>query len=170
MGKPCVCKCGGETKGGSFLPGHDAKHKSNLIKEALAGGNPEAEQELHDRGWYRFLEKSREVAARPPSEPRRKTKTEESAEGGGAIARLLVLKAAAKVLKATGQYARSSGNRIELAAENLEGILTLTLPDLDRSRFGDIDPEMSQAEYFDWTEQEAEAVAEFLRLQPDPVV
>jgi hypothetical protein len=165
MGEPrkCICGCGGLTKGGSFLPGHDARYKSHLVKEALAGGNPEAEEILRQRGWTKFLDKAREVAERPKAEPRR-TKTEES-EGQGSIKRLLVLKAAAKVLRATDQYARSSGaRRIELVASNLEGILTLTLPDLDRSRLKDTDLEMSQADYFDWTEGEAQAVAEFLRL------
>ena len=51
--RECACGCGGMTKGGRFLPGHDAKHKGNLIRTvrekgpgALAAG-----QELVKRGW-----------------------------------------------------------------------------------------------------------------------
>lgn len=29
----CRCECGGLTKGGKFLPGHDARHASNLVAE-----------------------------------------------------------------------------------------------------------------------------------------
>lgn len=45
----CIC-CGAVTKGGSFLPGHDAKYKSALRKLAK-GGNAGAQQTLVDRGW-----------------------------------------------------------------------------------------------------------------------
>lgn len=45
----CVC-CSGPTKGGSFLPGHDAKYKSVLRKRAKTG-DLEAQTELEQRGW-----------------------------------------------------------------------------------------------------------------------
>lgn len=32
----CAC-CGGTTKGGHYLPGHDARHASRLVKEILEG-------------------------------------------------------------------------------------------------------------------------------------
>ena len=51
--RECACGCGGMTKGGRFLPGHDAKRKGSLIRAvrekgpgALAAG-----QELVKRGW-----------------------------------------------------------------------------------------------------------------------
>ena len=49
----CGCGCGGQTKGGRYLPGHDAKHKGILIKKAKARGpdSIQAGQELVDRGW-----------------------------------------------------------------------------------------------------------------------
>jgi hypothetical protein len=28
---PCECKCGGHTKGGRFLPGHDARLRGELL-------------------------------------------------------------------------------------------------------------------------------------------
>ena len=30
--KPCACGCGGITRGGAFLPGHDAKTLSAIIE------------------------------------------------------------------------------------------------------------------------------------------
>lgn len=45
----CEC-CGGETKGGSFLPGHDAKYKSKLRKASDAG-DKDAYRQLVERGW-----------------------------------------------------------------------------------------------------------------------
>lgn len=38
--RECTCGCGGMTKGGRFLPGHDAKYHSAL-KKAEAGAAPE---------------------------------------------------------------------------------------------------------------------------------
>ena len=56
--KPCECGCGTMAKPGSrYLPGHDAKHKSALIKDAKAGKKTAA-TELAKRGWTKFLEKS----------------------------------------------------------------------------------------------------------------
>lgn len=45
----CGC-CGEPTKGGQFLPGHDAKLKSRL-REAAKGGDVGASAELERRGW-----------------------------------------------------------------------------------------------------------------------
>ena len=36
--KPCACGCGAMTRGGAFLPGHDAKTLSAIIE--AAGGTP----------------------------------------------------------------------------------------------------------------------------------
>lgn len=35
-GLPCTCGCGGTTKGGRFLPGHDARYHSALAKAEAA--------------------------------------------------------------------------------------------------------------------------------------
>lgn len=45
----CEC-CGAATRGGRFLPGHDAKMKSRL-REAAKKGDVEASAELEQRGW-----------------------------------------------------------------------------------------------------------------------
>jgi hypothetical protein len=45
----CVC-CGEVTRGGSFLPGHDAKYKS-MLRAKAKGGDQAAQQLLIDRGW-----------------------------------------------------------------------------------------------------------------------
>ena len=39
----CACKCGGFANGGRYLPGHDARHASNLATAIVAGEITEAE-------------------------------------------------------------------------------------------------------------------------------
>jgi hypothetical protein len=58
---PCECGCGEQTKTGKarFIPGHDAKLKSALIRSAL-GGDRVATQRLAKLGWTSHLDKSRE--------------------------------------------------------------------------------------------------------------
>lgn len=46
----CACPCEGVTKGGEFLPGHDAKMKS-LLRKAAKSGDMDAQQALEARGW-----------------------------------------------------------------------------------------------------------------------
>lgn len=54
----CGCGCGNRTKGGRYIPGHDAKHKGNLMRTAHRHeGTPEGDAailELQVRGWYKF--------------------------------------------------------------------------------------------------------------------
>lgn len=50
--RDCECACGGKTRGGRFIPGHDAKLKSVLLKKS-AGGDTAATDELRRRGWER---------------------------------------------------------------------------------------------------------------------
>jgi hypothetical protein len=50
----CQCGCGGHTKGGRFLPGHDAKLKKELITLALSG-KKRARNRLEKLGWGKFL-------------------------------------------------------------------------------------------------------------------
>lgn len=59
----CHCGCGGTTKGGRYLPGHDAKHKKALVEAALAGGKRAATR-LEKLGWSKFL-KARQAKANP---------------------------------------------------------------------------------------------------------
>lgn len=143
-GPSCLCGCGGTTKGGSFLPGHDAKYKSQLIKEAMAG-NEEAEQTLADRDWAKFLDKAREIAARPPSEKRKP-----KAPKIKAAAMLHLLKAGAKVLKWTDQYRSGTINSVKLTPENALPIALLDWPELRLP-----EPGTSQHEPFSPAEKEA---------------
>jgi hypothetical protein len=50
----CECGCGGTTKGGRFLPGHDAKLKKQLIGLALTG-KKRAANRLEKLGWIKHL-------------------------------------------------------------------------------------------------------------------
>jgi hypothetical protein len=68
--KQCVCGCGGTTKGGDFLPGHDARHKSNLFKEARAG-NTDALAEIDRRNWMHLYDKSVAKRDEPTARPSR---------------------------------------------------------------------------------------------------
>jgi len=59
----CACGCG-EAPGketSQFRVGHDAKHKSNLVRAVLASHDEShpAYIELEQRGWLKFLEKAR---------------------------------------------------------------------------------------------------------------
>lgn len=36
----CSCGCGSATKGGQYLPGHDARHASAVAAEIVAGADP----------------------------------------------------------------------------------------------------------------------------------
>lgn len=76
--KYCICNCGETTKGGDFLPGHDARYKSALITSAI-GGNEEAKMILEVRGWTKFLEKR--IAAKDKTAPREKDSAEVSGDG-----------------------------------------------------------------------------------------
>lgn len=40
----CECGCGGNTRGGRFLPGHDAKLKSQLLAKAREGRTARSRQ------------------------------------------------------------------------------------------------------------------------------
>lgn len=63
--QPCECGCGEQTKGGSWVPGHDSQRKSNLLRvakgERTAKPNAEfdamtpevAVAELTRRGWIK---------------------------------------------------------------------------------------------------------------------
>jgi len=51
----CLCGCDGYTKGGRFLPGHDAKLKKALVSDALSG-KKRAVNKLAKLGWSKFLD------------------------------------------------------------------------------------------------------------------
>lgn len=56
----CLCECGGQTKGGRFLPGHDAKLKSKLLaalrdSDASTADRVTALSRLEELGWGRYV-------------------------------------------------------------------------------------------------------------------
>jgi len=59
----CECGCGDVTKGGRFLPGHDAKLKKSLIESALEGSK-RAATKLEKLGWTKFLAAKQEGLAK----------------------------------------------------------------------------------------------------------
>lgn len=112
----CLCGCGIKTKGGQFVPGHDARYKSQLIATALGDDEDaavEAERILEGRGWTKFLDKRRDVLANAKA-PR--VKVEESTPTGTEF--LYLMKAAAKILHWTGQYAKNSRSYIKITTIN----------------------------------------------------
>lgn len=53
-GRACACGCGATTSGGTWVPGHDAKRKSELYAAIRSGDESLADAayaELSDRGW-----------------------------------------------------------------------------------------------------------------------
>lgn len=73
----CECGCGGATKGGRFLPGHDAKLKKALVAAALSGSK-RAEAKLEKLGWTKFLDAKRE---KQTAVQKKGTKPEERKKG-----------------------------------------------------------------------------------------
>lgn len=150
--KPCLCGCGESTGGGTFRAGHDARYKSTLIREAMAG-NEEATATLEARGWTKFLDKARVVAERAtvPDATRvaRKERLDVEAEAAaGAMRRIDAMKRARLVLIAIGRYSKSAGERqISMEAPvvdgkiNINGRLEVAESILDGSH-----PEMDDAE------------------------
>jgi len=60
----CLCRCGGITKGGRFLPGHDAKLKKALIESARSGSK-RALNKLTALGWIKFYDPTANKSAPP---------------------------------------------------------------------------------------------------------
>lgn len=52
-GRKCGCGCGSDVKH-RYLPGHDAKHKSALVKRARQS-DEDARQQLEELGWAHFI-------------------------------------------------------------------------------------------------------------------
>lgn len=125
----CGCHCGGVTAGGEFAIGHDAKYKSALIRAALQreGGAPltvkQAEAELERRNWTRFLEKSRNVAVRVPSEHKAAKVAEAAESAAESTERITAMKAAAARVKEAGRNGTQPGTRITVTRDNYQAIL-----------------------------------------------
>lgn len=58
--RKCMCGCGGLTKGGKFLPGHDAKLKGTLQKSFRSdkGLNVKQKELVKNLGWTHLMKPS----------------------------------------------------------------------------------------------------------------
>jgi hypothetical protein len=141
------------------VPGHDARFKSQLITTAL-GADPEsaaeAELTLEDRGWTKFLDKRRDVLAKAKA-PRAKVEQDEF-RNALRTSSVYLLKAAAKVLRWTGQYRKRHPHHIELNSINAYHIAVRQHPLLDLPEDG--------SEPDTWDEWEQQAVDEARKLAP----
>lgn len=169
----CLCGCGERTKGGEFRPGHDARYKAQLLNEAADGRNPEAVQILEQRGWLHFLEKRREVLARPKREP----KPSKAEAKLSSLNVLCAMRAAAKVLKYTDQYKSARSNHVALSAgrrkdklDSVISIIELTHPELDRSNIPESPTLEDRADLFGWLPEELAAVRSLLAPSAEVVV
>lgn len=62
----CNCGCGGtRSPTAKYLPGHDARHKSQLVKAAKEG-DQRAYATLKAKGWLKFLDKSKDSGPKEP--------------------------------------------------------------------------------------------------------
>ena len=125
---PCECGCGATTKGGRFLPGHDAKLKKALVDAALTGSK-RATAKLEKLGWTKFLDAKREKqqtagkkgSVKPEERKKRRRNAANGGEGSAAKDADAAL-SARKKRRAAGEPepSRSPGRRrsaAEVAAE-----------------------------------------------------
>lgn len=100
---PCECGCGKQTirPEARYIPGHDAKHKSQLVATALAGGaaGKAAEAKIRAKGWELHLAISRAKAERIAAQKARVAAAKAGAKAPAAPARGVVAKAKAAVAK-----------------------------------------------------------------------
>lgn len=149
--KACGCGCSEMTKGGEFAIGHDAKHKSALIRTALKreGGLPmtvkAAEAELERRGWTKFLEKSRNVVVRVPSEHKAAKAQEDVEDAEAAIKRLADLKEACAKVKKAGRSSTIRGSRVVVTRENCSTILGMTVKQIQAMEPNEWDPPVRES-------------------------
>ncbi|MGC3990168.1 MAG: hypothetical protein QM796_10900 [Chthoniobacteraceae bacterium] len=112
--KFCECGCEAPTKGGRFLPGHDAKLKKQLIADALAGGK-RAEKKLEALGWTKFLEAKREKVETKKAAKQKRRSIEDESEP---IAEETPNESPAPVRRRGGRRPKSDPS--EASAESLE--------------------------------------------------
>lgn len=73
----CECGCGGMTKGGSYIAGHDARHKSALVSDAMNGNEAaatEAKAILKKKGWTKFLTRKIQIVKENAAKAEKKEK------------------------------------------------------------------------------------------------
>lgn len=124
--RECLCGCGNTTKGGSFLQGHDAKYKSELVRRGLQE-EPKALAELEARGWTKFLTKAQEVKARPTREPSDRQPAERTESIEATIDNYMGKRQAGGRLKEVKRYTRQAENgHLEITDRNWRRIMEMT--------------------------------------------
>lgn len=124
----CECQCGGQTKGGKFIPGHDMKLKGTL-KRAWAAGDQSAYEELSRRGWAPGQAPPRrtpeEVAADKEAKKKAKEEAKKAAEEAAPVDFDVLdgMKQAAEALRQQGRYRRSDPGYVEVTRRNYVDIL-----------------------------------------------
>ena len=106
-GPACQCGCKGTTKGGRFLPGHDARLKGRLFAAAHGpddNDRAEALVEIEAQGWMHLFDKSvarpeREAKVRAERKPRREVVDEEQARAAAHLEMLNGMKRAARLVR-----------------------------------------------------------------------
>lgn len=136
--KECLCGCGNMTKGGDFLQGHDARYKSELVRLGMQE-DPAAIKLLEERGWLKFLEKKREIDARPKPEPGERVAAPPPSTLEEDFARWQGFKDAGARLRAVGRYSRSSGKQLLMTRDNWRTILGATDEQLEHWTQEDLD-------------------------------
>lgn len=118
--KECACGCGGMTSGGTWLPGHDAKHKSKLITRTRQELDESAADEMVERNWW--TQEQRDEAlwqAQDKIENADKHAEEKAARQAEKVARKAE-KAEAKAAKADIERAVKAAKAEKAAAAALE--------------------------------------------------
>jgi hypothetical protein len=128
--KHCLEGCGGQTKGGDFLIGHDAKLKSLLQKAHVAGdtkidlGGKDASRYhgmspmdvAKERGWTGFLDKAKATAEAKANRPKRTPKAK-----GGPIEQGVTVQFTYRGAKRTGTVTEVTGERAKVEFSVEEG-------------------------------------------------
>lgn len=128
--KHCLDGCGGQTKGGDFLIGHDAKLKSLLQKAHVAGvakidlGGKDASRYhgmspmdvAKERNWTTFLDKAKATAEAKANKPKRQPKAK-----GGPIEVGASVQFSYRGAKRTGTVTEVTGERAKVEFSIEEG-------------------------------------------------
>lgn len=118
----CECPCRQPTAGGRFLPGHDSKLKSHLIREALADST-EAERELRRRGWGKFLDRKRELVTLTPEQLKEQYEQRAKERAKAAVDLLDRFRQASKLLQEQGRYRRIDPGYVLITEDNVDLII-----------------------------------------------
>ncbi len=130
----CLCGCGEQTKGGRFIPGHDAKLKSDLFAKG-DNGDKAAIAKLNELGWgelwinhQRVVKEKAERAERVAAEQADRKKAADDRRADRAKK--------AEERKAAKKDGKSSGSKKDIATKPAENMIDFeSLKEGDKVRF-----------------------------------